>query len=148
MVALTSPVTTGASLAAFTVIRNVLDAVSALSDTVSVMSEKPLWFAPGVTTTDLLAPAPGIVMFDTGTTEVFDDATGTVSAAAAVSTSATVKPCAVVGVSSAVVSFTRALMLGASFTGLIVKRKVSVDVDCPSETVNVIVVLPAWFAAG
>ena len=72
----------------------------------------------------------------------------TVSAAAAVSRSPTVKASAPVGVSSAVVVSTRPAIVGASFTGVTVRTKVAFVVAVPSLTATVIVAAPDWFAAG
>src|SRR5262245_65733427 len=93
----------GGSLTELTVSKNDVDVGVVPSLTVTVIVVVPNWLAAGVMTRFRLAPLPPRAMFAFGTSVVFDELAVTVSAAAAVSTSPTVKAMAPVGVSSFVV---------------------------------------------
>src|SRR5262245_61646200 len=83
-----------------------------------------------------------------GTSVVFDELPVTVRLPAAVSGSPTVNASAPVGVSSLTVWFATAEMVGGSFTApTVTVNAVAVEV-VPSLTVNVMVAVPDWLAAG
>src|SRR4029078_2755220 len=65
-----------------------------------------------------------------------------------VSTSATVKFTGPIGVSIVVNWSDMSTIVGGSFTGVSVRRSVSLALRRPSLTVTVIVAVPLWFAAG
>ncbi len=102
----------GRSFTAVTVSTKLSLAVSAPSDTCTVMVAVPLWFAAGFTVTVRLPPEPPNVMFPTGTRVGLLELPDTVREVTAVSTSAMVNAKAPVLVSSAIDRLARSLRVG------------------------------------
>ena len=139
----------GASFTAATDNTKVDRLVAAPSLTVTVMIAVPKRLGAGVSEIVRPSPAPPATMFASGTKVWSDDVALTVRLPAGDSTSATRKPTAFSGVSSAIALFVRPETVGASLIGLTTSTKVSVAVPpAPSSTVRVIVAVPDWFAAG
>lgn len=92
---------------------------------------------------------PQIVILPFGTSVVFDElADNAVAQTRVVSTSLMVTATLFFGVSSLVVWSATLLMVGASFTAVTVKTKLSCADNEPSLTVSVTVLVPFWFVAG
>ncbi len=88
------------------------------------------------------APEPPKTRFALGMSVVFDEVAATVSEAAAVSTSPIVNASALVAPSSAMLVSAMSVIVGASFTAVTVRTKVSLVVVVPSLTVTAIVDVP------
>src|SRR4051794_34992915 len=95
-----------------------------------------------------LPPLPPKVILPLGTRVWFAEDPETVKAVSAVSISATVKLIGPTAVSCVVIWLAIFEIVGASFTGLTVRRKLVLELEVPSFTLTVIVALPDWFAAG
>src|SRR5206468_1005485 len=105
----------------------------------------------GITVTVRLAPLPPKTMFAFGTRLGLDEVPRRLRLALGVSTSVTVKASAPVGVSSRIVGFPMALMVGGSLTAFTVTRKLRVVrllIVPPSLTVTVIVAAPLALVRG
>lgn len=138
----------GASFSGLTVITKLVLVEALPSLTLRVMIELPYWFGAGVTVTVRWDPVPARRIFAWWTKVVLDDSAVTTSDPAAVSTSPTVKAREPVDVSSLITLLATALIVGASFTAVTVRRNVSDAVASPLLTVTVIRLLPVWFAKG
>src|SRR6185295_5598935 len=87
-------------------------------------------------------------MLFVGTNVGFEEPLLNVKLPAAVSASPTVKLNAAVGVSSLIVWFAMAVIVGGVFTAVTVSKNVSLAVFVPSLTVTVMVAVPVWPVAG
>ena len=117
--------------------------------TLKVTVALPFWSATGVRVTVRLKPEPPKTILETGKRAGLLEAALTSRLVAAVSTSLKVKPRAAELPSSLTTWSAMAEMVGASFTGVTVKRKLVEAVPpTPSLTVRLIRVVPLWLVAG